>query len=147
MPEVKPTVDRAPKVGVGVMVLKDGKVLLGQRIGSHGAGEYAWPGGHLEYMESFEDCARREVREETGIEIDNVRFLFLSNVKKYRPKHYVHIGLMADWLAGDPTVEEPDRCLGWGWHDLDSLPTPLFEMCRQSVEAYRSGQAYFDAIK
>ena len=48
-----------PKVGVGVMVLKDGKVLLTRRKGSHGAGEYSFPGGHLEYMESFEDCARR----------------------------------------------------------------------------------------
>src|SRR5215469_4737907 len=49
--------DSHPKVGVGVMILKDGKVLIGKRKGAHGAGEWAWPGGHLEYMESFEDCA------------------------------------------------------------------------------------------
>ncbi len=61
-----------PKVGIGVMILKDGKVLLGKRKGSHGAGQYAFPGGHLEYMESFEDCARRETREECGIEIQNI---------------------------------------------------------------------------
>jgi 8-oxo-dGTP diphosphatase len=66
--------DSRPKVGVGVMVLKNGKVLIGKRKGAHGAGEWAWPGGHLEYMESFEDCARREVMEETGIEIHNIRF-------------------------------------------------------------------------
>jgi 8-oxo-dGTP diphosphatase len=34
--------------------MKDGRVLLGKRRGSHGRGEYAWPGGHMEYMESFE---------------------------------------------------------------------------------------------
>jgi 8-oxo-dGTP diphosphatase len=85
-----------PKVGVGVMILKDGKVLLGKRKGSHGEGEYAFPGGHLEYMESFEDCARREVNEECGIEIKNIRFQFLANITKYAPKHYAHIGLLVD---------------------------------------------------
>lgn len=52
-----------PKTGVGVMILKNGKVLLGKRKGSHGEGEFAFPGGHLEYMEGFADCARREVLE------------------------------------------------------------------------------------
>ena len=45
--------DLRPKVGVGVMVLKNGKVLIGKRKGAHVAGEWAWPGGHLEYMESL----------------------------------------------------------------------------------------------
>jgi 8-oxo-dGTP diphosphatase len=39
-----------PKVGVGVMIVKEATVLLGQRKGSHGNGEFAFPGGHLEYM-------------------------------------------------------------------------------------------------
>ncbi len=68
-----------PKVGVGVMILKEGKVLLGKRKGSHGAGEYSFPGGHLEYMESFEDCARREIEEECGIKVKNLRFQYLTN--------------------------------------------------------------------
>ena len=51
-----------PKVGVGVMIFKNGKVLLGKRKGSHGEGEFALPGGHLEYMEGFANCASREVQ-------------------------------------------------------------------------------------
>ena len=93
-----------PQVGIGVMIFKGGKVLLGKTKGSHGAGEYAFPGGHLEYMESFEDCAKRETLEEAGIEIENVRFNCLSNVTSYKPKHYVHIGVVADWKSGDPMV-------------------------------------------
>ena len=63
------------------MIFKDGKVLLGKRKGSHGVGEYAWPGGHMEYMESFEGCAKQETMEETGVEIENLRFLRVMNLK------------------------------------------------------------------
>ncbi len=133
-----------PKVGVGVMVFKDGKVLVGKRKGSHGQGEYAWPGGHMEHMESFEMCAKREVMEETGMEIENIRFLRVSNFKDYAPKHYVDIGLMADWKAGEPQVMEPDRCEAWAWYDPNDLPSPLFKSLPSYLEALKTGRTFFD---
>lgn len=133
-----------PKVGLGVMVLKDGKVLLGRRKGSHGEGEYAWPGGHLEYMESIVEAARREVREETGMEIKNVRFVRLMNLKDYAPKHYVDIGIVADWESGEARVTEPNRCEGWAWYDIDNLPQPSFKPILFTVEAYKTGRNFFD---
>jgi len=136
--------DKRPKVGIGVMILKDGKVLMGKRQGAHGAGEYAYPGGHLEFGESFEDCARREAREETGIEIDNVRFLRLANVQKYSGKHYVDIALAADWKSGEPKVLEPNKVDGWKWYELDKLPDPLFEFCYSAFDSLKTGQSYYD---
>jgi 8-oxo-dGTP diphosphatase len=133
-----------PKIGLGVMILKDGKVLLGKRKGSHGEGEFAFPGGHLEYMESFEDCARREVREECGLEIGNLRFQLTANVTKYAPKHYVHINLLADWKSGEPKVLESDKSESWAWHDVNNPPVPLFEMCKLAFQSYKTGQNYFD---
>jgi 8-oxo-dGTP diphosphatase len=120
------------------------KILLGKRKGSHGAGEFAFPGGHLEYMESFADCARREVHEECGIEIDNIRFEFVANVTKYAPKHYLHIGLVADWKSGKPKVLEPDKSEEWNWYDLKDLPSPMFEMCKLAVRCHASGETYLD---
>lgn len=140
-----PALAQQPKVGVGVMILKNGKVLLGRRKRSHGAGEYAFPGGHLEYMESFAGCARRETREECGIVIGNIRFLYIENLTEYAPKHYTHIGLIADWKSGDPQVLEPDKCDGWGWYELDRLPEPVFVTCTRSIEAYTTGRYYFDS--
>ena len=134
-----------PRVGVGVMIMKGRKVLLGLRKGSHGAGEYAFPGGHLESMESFEDCARRETREECGIEIENIRFQFLANLQQYPPKHYVHIGLIAEWKSGDPRAMEPQKCERWEWHELDSLPDRLFAATRLAITAYRTGGTFYDA--
>lgn len=132
------------RIGIGVMVIKDGKVLIGKRKGSHGDGEWAWPGGHMEYMESFEECARREVREEAGIEIENIRFLFLSNLRAYAPKHYIDIGLVADWKSGEPQVLEPDKRENWEWRDMDDLPTPLFHSLPKYIEAYRTQRHYWD---
>ena len=127
------------------MIMKDGKVLLGKRKGSYGEGEYSFPGGHLEYMESFGECARRETREECGIEIDNIRFQFLSNVIKYAPKHYVHIGLTADYKNGEPKVLEPEKCESWDWYAIDDLPQPIFEMCQQGIDCYKTGENYIDS--
>lgn len=137
--------EERPKVGIGVMIIKDNKVLLGKRKGSHGEGEYAWPGGHMEYMESFEDCAKRETLEETGIQIHNVRFLRLMNLKTYAPKHYVDIGLIADWKSGEPEIMEPEKIEEWNWYDINELPEPLFSPIPSYIEAYKTGKNYWDA--
>lgn len=126
------------------MILKDGKVLMTKRKGSHGAGDYGFPGGHLEYMESFEDCAIRETREECGIEIKNIQFLYVTNVKKYAPKHYVHIGVIAEWASGEPVTLEPEKAEEWEWFDLDDLPKgPTFAFCKLAFDAYKNNRTYY----
>ncbi len=135
------------KVGIGVMIFKDGKVLLKKRKVSHGTGEYSFPGGHLEYLESFEECARRETREESGIEIKNIRLNYLANIKIYNPKHYVDIGLIADWESGEPQVLEPEKNESWEWYDIDQLPEPLFQPCILALESYKTGKInYYDNL-
>lgn len=125
--------------------MRDGKVLLGKRQGSHGAGEYAYPGGKLDHMESIETCARRETREETGLEITNVRFLRLLNYKDHVPRHFLDIVLIAAALPGEPAVKEPDKIERWGWYYLDDLPEPLFGATANAFAALKNGQIYWDA--
>lgn len=137
--------EERPKVGIGVMIFNgDGHILLAKRKGSHGAGEYAFPGGHLEFGESFADCAIRETREESGVEIDDINFMYLANILKYGGNHYVHIGLKAKWVKGDPQILEPEKSEGWGWYPVDDPPQPIFEMCRLAIESHNTGQDYFD---
>lgn len=123
-----------PMVGVGVMIYNGPNILLGKRKGSHGAGEYAFPGGHLENGESFEDCARREVKEECGIIISGVRKQFVANITDYMPKHYVHIGLTALWDKGNLQVLEPDKVVRWKWYSFFKLPQPLFKMTEMAID-------------
>ena len=137
--------ENRPKVGIGVMVIRDRKVLIGKRVSSHGEGEYCFPGGHMEYMESFEECARREVREEAGIEIKDVRFLLLDNLKHYAPKHYVDIGMLAEWSEKEPTVCEPHKVDSWRWHPLsEPLPKPHFATLQLYLDAYNGGKNFID---
>ena len=139
--------ERIPKTGVGVMIFKGDKILLGKRRWRHGDGEYAFPGGHLDYLESIEDCARRETREEAGVEIEDIEFLCLANSLPYPPRHDVYIGVVARWKSGEPKSLERERMTDWGWYEIDSLPEPLFHFCNFSIEAYKTGKRYFDIEK
>lgn len=135
--------DNVPKVGVGVLIFKQGKVLLGKRKGSHGADEYGGPGGHLEYGETLEQTAIRETKEECGITIKNLRMLCVSDLLKYSPKHYVDIGFYAEWKSGEPEVLEPEKLESWEWYDLDALPKNLFGCFTAYVESHKTGKKYF----
>lgn len=130
------------RVGIGVLVVdKKGKILLGRRKSEHGQNTYSLPGGHLEYGESFEECAKRELREETSLESSDFEVISLSNRISYS-KHYVTIGLIAKNYKGSAKVMEPDKCEGWVWYNKDSLPEPLFEPSRKVIENYFRGRFY-----
>jgi len=118
---------KRPCVGVGVVVIKGGKVLLGKRKNAHGEGSWCFPGGHLEFNESVEECAVREVREETGIEIKNLRLgPFTNDVFEKEAKHYVTLFVIAEYASGKAKVMEPEKCEKWAWFEWNSLPEPLF---------------------
>lgn len=116
-----------PRVGVGVFVFKNNKFLMGKRKGSHGEGRWSIPGGHLEFGETFEEVAKREVLEETGLNIKNIRFGAVTNdFFKDDKKHYITIWLLSDWESGQENITEPDKFIEMQWRDFDSLPSKLF---------------------
>lgn len=119
---------REPSVGVGAIILRNGLVLLGQRVGSHGAGTWALPGGHLEFGETVEQCAAREVREETGLELPGFKAApYTNDFFASDSKHYVTLFVVAESHEGEPAVLEPDKCLGWHWFRWSKLPDLLFQ--------------------
>ena len=123
----KTTDQPTPRLGVGVIVYKDHRILLGRRRNSHGEGHWAFPGGHLEFSESPLECARREVQEETGLQLSKTRSgPYTNDVFLEENKHYVTLFVMAEPCAGEPQLLEPDKCSEWLWFSWNDLPSPLF---------------------
>lgn len=116
-----------PRVGVGVLVLRDGRLLLLRRAGSHGAGTWSTPGGHLDPGESPEQCAIREVEEETGVRLMNVHFHAITNdIFEERGLHYITIWMRGEVESGEARVNAPYEMTEVGWFPPDALPEPLF---------------------
>ena len=119
--------DMRPLIGVAAIVIKDNKVLLGKRKNAHGAGTWAFPGGHLEFNESIEYCAKREVFEETGIHIKNIRYsTFTKDIFRKDQKNYVTLFVISEYDEGDLELKEPEKCEKWDWFLWNELPEPRF---------------------
>ena len=117
-----------PSVGIGVIIIKDNTVLCAKRKGEHGNGTWGFLGGHLEYGESWDECARRETLEEVNISIKNIRFGTVTNVIfKNEEKHYISIIMVSDYDSGEVRIMEPDKFEKLEWHTWDNLPEPLFQ--------------------
>ncbi|KAF9632281.1 putative nudix protein [Lasiodiplodia theobromae] len=124
---MSPPAAKNARVGVGVFILNDkNQFIIGKRKGSHGAGTWALPGGHLEFGEGFEECAARETMEETGLETTDVRFFTATNsVFTDIGAHYVTIFMTAR-ISGEKTEPEnlePEKCEMWKWVDWEELRT------------------------
>ncbi len=118
---------KRPRVGIGVFIIRDDQVLLGKRKNAHGAGAWSAPGGHLEYQETWAECARREVWEETGLPITNIRFGAITNdIFSEEQLHYITISMVAEYVAGEPKVLEPDKFEELRWFAWENLPQPCF---------------------
>jgi len=116
-----------PRVGVGVIIRKNGKVLMGKRRNAHGDGTWSVPGGNLDFGETVIECAKREVFEETGIYIKNIQPISYTNdYFKKEGKHYITLWLLSDYASGKLTIKEPDKYIESGWYIWEKLPKPRF---------------------
>lgn len=103
-----------PRIGIAVLIKNDqGQILLGRRRHAHGKATWAPPGGHLDFGETPEDGAKREALEETGIVLQRVRFLGITNdFFETEQKHYLSL-FMEGKTSAAPQNLEPHKCEGW----------------------------------
>ncbi len=134
-----------PKVGVGVMVLKNNKVLLGKRNDDaekassdlHGEGTWTMPGGKLDFQETLIDGAYREVLEETNIKINKDKIKVISVADEIvKDNHYVTVGFLCQDFEGEQGVMEPEEITEWKWFGLDNLPDKVFPPSAKMIKAF-----------
>lgn len=138
-------------VWFGVMILRDGKVLLGQRhidpekADSELHGEWTWtmPGGKMHFHESFEETCYRETMEETSIKIDKDKIKIISITNDIVPdKHFVTIWFLCEDFEWEEKIMEPDEITRWGRFDLNNLPRPLFFPSEKVIKNYLDKTIY-----
>ena len=115
-----------PRISVCLCIHKKGKILLHKRKGGNFNDTWAFPGGHLEFGESFEQCALRELQEEAGsIKTTPPEFWTISNNVVADKKHYIVIFMKANWVEGEAEVKEPEKCHCWEWFSKKKIPESI----------------------
>ncbi|KAI0126834.1 nudix domain-containing protein [Xylariales sp. AK1849] len=114
-----------PRVGVAALIRNaNGEIVIGKRLGSHGSGSWAVPGGHLEFGESFFACAERETLEETGLEVTAKKLVSVTNdVFEDLGKHYITLFVACERIdtEKDPQNLEPEKCELWKWSSWNEI--------------------------
>lgn len=115
------------RVGVGVLIVRDGLLLMQQRTGSHGDGTWSVPGGHIEHGETPQQTAVRETKEELNLTIESARLVAVtSDLFPEEQKHYITLWLRAENIGDEEICINERECSAYGWFPLDALPSPLF---------------------
>ncbi|CUX07983.1 NUDIX domain-containing protein [Rhizobium oryzihabitans] len=136
-PTIKPGQD-FPGVGVGLAILRDGRLLLCRRLKAPEAGYWNIPGGKVDHLESALAAARREAEEETGLTIGTVEFLCHSEyINPQDRHHWVSLIFVTRDAQGEPALTEPDKLSDIGWFDLDALPAPISAFAKDALSALK----------
>ena len=131
------------KIGCEVFLIKNGAVLLGRRKNCSGAETWGLPGGHLEFGETILECAKRELKEELGIE--GLQLTLISVVDAIdEGGQYVHMSFLLEQFLGEIRCMEPDLCYEWKFFELDKLPQDVFKPHQKIFENYFKNTIYFE---
>jgi ADP-ribose pyrophosphatase YjhB (NUDIX family) len=129
---------RNPFPTVSVLVIQNQEVLLGKRLGEPGKGKWAVPSGYIEFEDDFLTAAIREVKEETGLEIELLSILNVQSAFLPPEYHFLGVYLLADVLGGK--LQAGDDLERVDWFSLSGpLPEMAFPPDVQIMQACSNG--------
>jgi len=143
--------NKKPRVGVGVMITRGDKVLLGRRHEDpekadselHGESTWTMPGGKVDFGERLDEAACREIEEETGLKIQPDKLEIISVKDEIIPAvHFITIGFLCSEIEGEARIMEPDEIVEWQWFTLDNLPSPIYSPSFKIIESFLKKQIY-----
>lgn len=128
-----------PRVGCGVAIVRDRRLLLIRRARPPEADCWSLPGGKIDLWERTDDAARREIAEELGIILGAIELLCVVDlVTREENAHWVSPVFLATEFEGEPALLEPEKHTGLAWFALDGLPSPLASSALEAAAVLRS---------
>ncbi len=135
--------------GIGIMIIKDDKVLLGRRNDDpekadsllHGEGTWTCPGGKLDFGEKIADAAKKEILQETGIKVNDLKLISVTN-EIVSDAHFVTIGFLCKDFDGEPKIMEPEEIVEWRWFSLNELPENIYPPTFKLINNYLENKIY-----
>jgi 8-oxo-dGTP diphosphatase len=113
------------------------EILLSRRkTGRKGRGSFATPGGKQMEGETLEQCAKRELEEETGLTLDQSKPISVYYTRTEDGKQILSIGVLAMYWSGEVETKEPNKHSDWAWHKLNNLPLPIFEFTEKAINQF-----------
>jgi len=107
----------APVVGVGAVIVRDGKALIVKRAHEPRKGEWSLPGGRVELGESLEDATRREIKEETGLDVEVGPLVeVFDRVHRLDGRiryHFVIVDYLCSARAGEACAGDDAEAVAW----------------------------------
>ena len=124
--------------GVGVVVDHNGSILLGQRASGSFSGQWCLPGGKIDQGESVEQCAKRELFEETGLQARwSITVMSLSaEIEPEKDFHSLTFGTFVRSVVGELSNPEPHKFSSWRWYQMTDLPENLFLPTKNVLQSY-----------
>jgi len=125
-------IERVAKAGTAIFVRNEhGYIVMGQRIHplgeQYGDGKWSLPGGKIKHLESWTDTCKREIKEETGLLIDEPVFLEAKDTRyPDLDLHYIVCFFLANKIGGKLEKKEPKKCERWCWFHIDHIPNNTF---------------------
>ncbi|GIQ71383.1 NUDIX hydrolase [Xylanibacillus composti] len=107
-------------VGVGALVIKEGKLLLVRRAQEPGKGYWTNPGGYIEQHELIDETVRREVREESGVDARVTGIVAVRD--QPRAIHNLYIAFAMEYIGGEPTPDHAEVDAA-GFFSLEEMAT------------------------
>ncbi len=126
-------------VGCGAFIINDkGELLLQLRNKAPEKEYWSIPGGRVELFETFEEAVKREVKEETGVEVEVISLLGIcDHIIKNEERHWVSPSYLCKIVEGEPQILEPTKHLDMKWFALNKLPERITITTQVAIRNYK----------